>query len=57
MEQKTLTVEQTAVELGVSMQTIYAYIRLGKLKAVKYGKTWHIKKSEVEYIKENGLRE
>lgn len=56
MEEKQLTVEQTAVALGVSTQTIYNYIRDKKVKAVKYGKTWKIKKSEIEYIKESGLR-
>lgn len=56
MGEKQLTVEQTAVALCVSTQTIYNYIRDKKVKAVKYGKTWKIKESEVEYIKENGLR-
>lgn len=56
MDERQLTVEQTAVALGVSSQTIYNYIRDKKVKAVKYGKTWKIKESEVEYIKENGLR-
>ena len=39
MDEKQLTVEQTAVSLGVSTQTIYNYIRDKKVKAVKYGKT------------------
>jgi excisionase family DNA binding protein len=56
MEDKQLTVEQTALALGVSTQTIYNYIRDKKVKAVKYGKTWKIKESEVGYIKEFGLR-
>ena len=56
MDKRQLTVEQTAVALGVSAQTIYNYIRNKKLKAVKWGKSWKIKESEIEYIKENGLR-
>ena len=56
MKKIQLTVDETAVSLGVSTQTIYNYIRDKKVKAVKYGKTWKIKESEVEYIKENGLR-
>jgi excisionase family DNA binding protein len=56
METKTLTVDETALALGVSRQTIYNYIRERKIKAVKYGKTWKVKESEIEYIKENGLR-
>lgn len=56
MDEKQLTVEETALALGVSRQTIYNYIRDKKMKAVKYGKTWKIKESEIEYIKENGLR-
>lgn len=56
MDERQLTVEQTAVALGVSAQTIYNYIRDKKVKAVKYGKTWKIKESEIAYIKENGLR-
>ena len=56
MDERQLTVEQTAVALSVSSQTIYNYIRDKKVKAVKYGKTWKIKESEIAYIKENGLR-
>ena len=56
MEGKQFTVKQTATALGVSSQTIYNYIRDKKVKAVKYGKTWKIKESEIYYIKENGLR-
>lgn len=56
MDEKQLTVEQTALALGVSTQTIYNYIRDKKLKAVKYGKSWKIKASEVNYIKDFGLR-
>ena len=56
METKTLTVDETALALDVSRQTIYNYIRERKIKAVKYGKTWKVKESEIEYIKENGLR-
>lgn len=56
MDERQLTVEQTALALGVSAQTIYNYIRDKKIKAVKYGKTWKIKESEIAYIKENGLR-
>lgn len=56
MDKRQLTVDETAVALGVSRQTIYNYIRDRKIRAVKYGKSWKIKDSEVEYIKENGLR-
>lgn len=56
MKKIQLTVDETAVELGVSRQTIYNYIRDRKIRAVKYGKSWKIKDTEVEYIKENGLR-
>lgn len=56
MNDKQLTVDETALALGVSRQTIYNYIRERKIKAVKYGKTWKVKESEIEYIKENGLR-
>lgn len=56
MDKRQLTVDETAVELGVSRQTIYNYIRDRKIRAVKYGKSWKIKDTEVEYIKENGLR-
>jgi len=31
-----LTCEQTAKKLGVSIFTVYRYIKAGKLKAVKY---------------------
>ena len=56
MGEKQLTVDETALALCVSRQTIYNYIRERKIRAVKYGKTWKVKESEIEYIKENGLR-
>lgn len=56
MDEKQLTVDESALALGVSRQTIYNYIRDKKVKAVKYGKTWKIKESEIAYIKEFGLR-
>ena len=33
---KLLTCEQVAKKLGVSIFTVYRYIKAGKLKAVKY---------------------
>lgn len=33
---KLLTPEQVAKKLGVSVYTIYRYVKAGKLKAIKY---------------------
>lgn len=54
--EKLYTLEETARQLGVKTRTMYDYMRDKKVLGIKLGKSWKIKKSEIEYIKENGLR-
>lgn len=43
---------KTADYLGVSRQTVYGYIRNGKIKAVKVGRAVRIPKSEIAKLVE-----
>lgn len=43
-----MTVEQVAAYLQLSKMTIYKYIREGKLPAAKIGKSYRIRRSDVE---------
>lgn len=54
--EKLYTLEETAQQLGVKTRTMYNYMRDKKVLGIKIGKFWKIKESEIEYIKENGLR-
>lgn len=53
MEQKLIyTVEEVASLVGMHANSIYAYLRSGRLKGVKtrkgYGGTWRISRAELE---------
>lgn len=54
--EKLYTLEETAKQLGVKPRTMYDYMRDKKVLGIKIGKFWKIKESEINYIKENGLR-
>lgn len=54
--EKLYTLEETAKQLGVKTRTMYNYMRDKKVLGIKLGKSWKIKKSEIDYIKVNGLR-
>lgn len=54
--EKLYTLEETAKQLGVKTRTMYDYMRDKKVLGIKIGKFWKIKESELNYIKENGLR-
>ena len=49
MEQM-LTVNQVADLLQVDAGTVREYIKQGKIKAIKLGRVWRIKTSEVSYL-------
>lgn len=50
------TVKQVAGILNVHPFTVNRWLLGGKIKGSKIGKSWQIKKSEVDYVIDNGLR-
>jgi GTP-binding protein len=48
--------DEVADELRVTKRTVYDYVKFKKIMAVKVGKMWKVAESELNYIKENGLR-
>lgn len=54
--EKIYTLDDIAKELFVTKRTIYNYIKDKKIKCTKIGKLWTVSESELNYIKENGLR-
>lgn len=51
-----LNVQQAAEKLGLAQGTIRRFIREGRIKAVKVGRDWRIKESEIERILEEGTK-
>ena len=54
--EKIYTLDDIAKELFVTKRTIYNYIKDKKIKFKKIGKLWTFTESELNHIKENGLR-
>lgn len=54
--EKIYSLDEVAKELCVTRRTMYDYLYKKQIKAVKIGKCWKITESELNYIKENGLR-
>jgi len=54
--EKLLTTQEVADYLGLTRRTIYTYIESKTLPAVKIGKEWRVKESELQaFIREGGL--
>lgn len=54
MEIKTYTAKEAEKILHVTSKTIRGYIKAGKLKAVKIGRSWVIKEADLmSFINEN----
>lgn len=49
------TVQQVCEYLHTSVTTMYAWIKAGKIKAVKIGRFWYISKTEIERITQQGI--
>ena len=49
------TAQQVCEFLSISANTLYAWIKAGKIKAVKIGRFWHISHEEVERIAKHGI--
>ena len=55
--EKLLTTQEIADYLGLTQRTIYTYIQSGSLRAVKVGREWRIKESELEAFINRGSGE
>jgi excisionase family DNA binding protein len=54
-EERWLSVEEIAVHMGVSKETVYRWLERGKIPAHRIGKLWKFKASEVdEWVKSGG---
>jgi len=51
---KLYTIDEIADILKVTQRTIYKYIKSGSLKAIKIGKYWRVKHSDLEMFLETG---
>lgn len=54
-ETKTYTLQEAADILHISRQTLYNYIRAGKLKVPKMGSVYRVSEEQLRYIIENGF--
>lgn len=50
MSQELYSVEQVAERLGLQVRTVRAYIRAGRLKAVRIGKQYRITRGDLEAL-------
>ncbi len=57
MPEDFYTVEEMAAYLKVSEQTIRAWIRTDKVKAVKLGRAYRIRREEVQRVATNGIED
>ena len=51
-----LSVKETAELFGVTKRTVFRWIKSGKMKSVKIGRTVRIKESEIERVIKEGER-
>ena len=51
---KVYTLEEVAENLTVDRQTLYIYIKAGKLKAFKMGKYWRVTEENFKDFLDNG---
>jgi excisionase family DNA binding protein len=51
---KIYTLEEVQTLLKVTQRTIYNYIKEGKLKAVKIGKYWRVKHTDLQDFIDRG---
>lgn len=52
----TMSLNDAAEALGVHYMTVYRYVRLGRLPAVKHGTQWHIRRADLDAFRD-GLPE
>ncbi len=49
-----LTIQQVTDRLQIADETVYRYIRQGKLKAVRVGGLWRVRESDLERFLQGG---
>ena len=49
------TAQEVADSLRVDVKTVYRWIKSGKAKAIKAGKSWRLSRDTVESIKAEGV--
>lgn len=52
--EKLYDLEEVGGVLKVTRQCLYNYIKAGKLKAMKYGKSWRVKEHDLKEFIEKG---
>ena len=52
--EKMFTPEQVAEQFGLTPRTIKDWMRTGKLKGVKFGKSWRIKENDLKEFMSKG---
>jgi excisionase family DNA binding protein len=57
MEDDLLTVDQVAEKLCITRQTVWKYIRDGRIPATNFGKFYRIKRSDLEQFISNPIKE
>ena len=55
-EERMLTVEEVSSLLHVTPKTVRRWIHLGKIKAKRIGRPWHIPASAVEEALQKGIK-
>jgi len=54
-EERWLSVEEIAVHMGVSKETVYRWLERGTIPSHRIGKLWKFKATEVdEWVREGG---
>lgn len=52
-----LTVKEVASALKLNILTVYEYIRSGKLRAIKFGRSYRVEEKDLDkFIKEHEVR-
>ena len=57
-DERWLSVEEIALHMGVSKETVYRWLERGKIPAHRIGKLWKFKASEVDqWVTQGGATE
>lgn len=57
MTRRFLTAKEVASTLKLNILTVYEYIRNGKLRAIKFGRSYRVEEKDLDkFIKEHQVR-